>query len=77
MTAPAIEPSDAIRAIATQMLGTSLGFFPENNYAMFKGLIGKMGEMTLVKLTSGHGSREAARISLIRGVLLNSADGGK
>ena len=77
MSVPAIEPSDAIRAIATQMLGTLLGFFPENNYDMFKGLISKMGEMTLVKLTAGHGSREAARINLMRNALLNTANGGQ
>ena len=76
MGAPAIEPSDAIRALAMQMLGMSLGYFPENDYAMFKELIGNMGEMTLAKLTRGQGSREAARINLIRKILLNSANGG-
>ncbi|MBQ7651933.1 MAG: hypothetical protein IJS15_13295, partial [Victivallales bacterium] len=76
MNARAIEPGDAIRAIATQMLGMSLGFFPENNYAMFKLLVGKMGELTLAKLTRGQGSREAARISLIRKALLTPASGG-
>ena len=76
MRVPAIEPGDAIRALSTQMLGMSLGIFPENNYAMFKELIGKMGEMTLAKLTRGQGSREAARINLIRHVLMKSVEGG-
>ena len=75
MNSNVIEPGDAISAIATQMLGTLLGFFPENNFAMFKMLIGKMGEITLAKLTGGQGSREEARINLIRNVLLKSANG--
>ena len=75
MTAPAIEPADAVHAIAQQMLGTSLGFFPENNYAMFKELIGRMGEITLAKITRGQGSREEARINLIRNALLKAANG--
>jgi hypothetical protein len=55
------------------MLGTSLGFFPENDFAMFRDLLCRIGEMSIARLTKGQGRREEARIRLVRDALLTAA----
>ena len=73
MGATEISVKDAIRATTWQMLGTSLGFFPENDFAMFRKLLCRIGEMSIARLTNGQGRREEARIRLMRDALLKAA----
>ena len=73
MNDDAMEFSESIRAISQQMLGTSLGFFPENNFEMFKDLLGRMGEVSLARMSRGIGNRNMFRIRLIRDALLKAA----
>ncbi len=73
MEATELSAKDAIRAVTWQMLGTSLGFFPENDFAMFRDLLCRIGEMSIARLTKGQGRREEARIRLVRDALLTAA----